>query len=394
MQRKERITSLDALRGIVMIIMALDHVRDFFHSAAMSQSPTNMATTTPAIFLTRWITHFCAPVFLFTAGASAFLWMARGNRTKAQLSRFLVTRGLWLILLELLVMRIAMFLTLSPQYPVLLITLWALGGSMILLAALIHLPVRVLAGLSGAVILLHNLADGVQASSFGAFAWLWNVIHQPGAFKLGGLIVAVGYPLLPLVATMAAGYCAGHLFQLEPQARQKAFLRLGAAMIVLFAVMRAINIYGDPSRWMVQKSGVMTALSFLNCTKYPASADFLLMTLGPALILLAWLDRVRISEGNPVLPFGRTPLFYFVVHFFWIHIILVAFTWFRYGNAPFLLLPLPSMGGPRALFPPDFGYDLWVVYLVWVFVVVTMYPVCRWFAGVKRRRRDWWLSYL
>ena len=288
---KERLTSLDALRGIVMIIMALDHVRDFFHSAAMSQLPTNMATTTPAIFLTRWITHFCAPVFLFTAGASAFLWMSRGNHTKGQLSRFLVTRGLWLILLELTVMKMAMFFTLSPKYPVLLITLWALGGSMIVLAALIHLPVRLLAGFSAAVILLHNLIDSVQASSFGAYGWLWNLLHQPGAFKVDGLIVSVGYPMLPLVATMAAGDCAGHLFQKEPAARQRFLLRLGTAMIVLFALMRAINIYGDPSRWAVQKSGVMTALSYLNCTKYPASADFLLMTLGPALILLMQTDR-------------------------------------------------------------------------------------------------------
>ena len=265
---------------------------------------------------------------------------------------------------------------------------------MIVLAALIHLPVRLLAGFSAAVILLHNLLDSVQASSFGAYGWLWNLLHQPGAFKVDGFIVAVGYPLLPLVATMAAGYCAGHLFQMEPSPRQRILLRLGTAMIVLFALMRAINIYGDPSRWAVQKSGVMTALSYLNCTKYPASADFLLMTLGPALILLAWLDRVKVSESNPLLPYGRTPLFYFVVHFFWIHVLLVAFTWFRYGNAPFLLLPPPSMGGPRKLFPTDFGYDLWVVYLVWAFVVLTMYPLCRWFAGLKRRRRDWWLSYL
>ena len=390
----ERIKSLDALRGIVMILMALDHVRDFFHSNAMVQSPTNMATTTPAIFLTRWITHFCAPAFLFIAGASAFLWMTKGGHTKRQLSRFLLTRGLWLVLVEVVVMRIAFDFSVSPQFPVLLITLWALGGSMIALAALIHLPVRFLAGLSAAAILLHNLADGVQAASFGSFDWLWNMLHQPGAFTAFGIVVVVGYPLLPLVATMAAGYCTGHLFQMGAEARQRALLGMGGAMIVVFVLMRAINVYGDPSRWMVQKSGLMTILSFLNCTKYPASADFLLMTLGPALILLTALDRARISGSNPLLTYGRTPLFYFVVHFFWMHIILLLAAWLRYGDGPFLLLPPPSMGGPRELFPANFGYSLWVVYAVWALVVVTMYPVCRWFARLQSRRRDWWLSYL
>jgi uncharacterized membrane protein len=301
---------------------------------------------------------------------------------------------LWLIVVEVVVMRIAFDFSLSPRFPVLLITLWALGGSMIALAVLIHLPVRLLAGLSGAAILLHNLADSVQAASFGSWGWLWNILHQPGAFTASGIVVIVGYPLLPLVATMTAGYCAGHLFQMRAEARQRALLGMGSAMIVVFALMRAINVYGDPFRWTVQKSDVMTVLSYLNCTKYPASADFLLMTIGPALILLAALDRARISESNLLLTYGRTPLFYFVVHFFWIHIILVVATWFRYGNAPFLLLPLPSMGGPRKLFPPDFGYGLWVVYAVWALVVVTMYPACRWFARLKSRRRDWWLTYL
>ncbi len=389
-----RLTSLDALRGTVMIIMALDHVRDFFHSGAMIQSPTNMATTTPLLFLTRWITHFCAPVFLFTAGAGACLWLARGGRTKGQLSRFLLTRGLWLIALEVFVIRFALFFSWSSQYPVFLITLWALGASMVALAALIHLPVRLLAGLSTAVILLHNLTDGVRAASFGGFGWIWNVLHQPGAIPVAGVVIVTGYPLLPLVATMAAGYCAGYLFQSNAASRQRTLFRLGGTMIAAFVVLRAINVYGDPSRWAVQKSTVMTVMSFLNCTKQPASADFLLMTLGPALILLAIYDRVGISESNPLLTYGRVPLFYFVVHFFLIHLIEVVAAWFRYGLTPFLFVPPPSVQGPRAMFPPGFGYDLWVVYVVWVFVVLAMYPACVWFSKLKARRRDWWLSYL
>ena len=377
-----------------MVLMALDHVRDYFHAGAMSQSPTDLTTTTAAVFLTRWITHFCAPVFLFLAGMGAFLWLGRGVRTKAQLSCFLVTRGVWLIVVEIVVMRIAFDFSLSPKFPVLLITLWALGGSMVLLAALIHLPLRVLAGVSASVILLQNLADNVQASTFGGLAWLWNVLHQPGAFVASGILVVVGYPLLPLAATMGAGYCAGHLLQMDTEVRRRSLLRLGAAMIVAFALLRGINIYGDPSRWVAQSSGVMSVLSFLNCTKYPASLDFLLMTLGPALLLLAWFDGVNISSFRPLLVFGQVPLFFFVVHFYWIHILFVIAAWIRYGAAPFLLLSPPSMGGPRELFPADFGYELWVVYVLWGFVTVTMYPICRWFADVKKRRRDWWLGYL
>jgi uncharacterized membrane protein len=377
-----------------MIVMALDHVRDFFHSGAMLHSPTNMATTTPAVFLTRWITHFCAPVFLFTAGISAYLWLARGGRTKDQLSRFLLIRGLWLIGLEVFVLRFALYFSLSAKYPVLLITLWALGASMMALAALVHLPVPLLTGLSAAVILLHNLTDHVQASSFGSLGWIWNVLHQPGALRVAGMVVVVGYSLLPLVATMAAGYCAGHLFQSSARSRQRTLFWLGAAMTIAFILLRAINVYGDPSRWTVQKSALMTVLSFLNCTKQPASADFLLMTLGPALILLAIFDRAGISESNPLLTYGRVPLFYFVVHFFLIHLIQVVATWFRYGSAPFLFVPPPSVQGPRELFPPGFGYDLWVAYVVWVLVVLTMYPACRWFSKTKARRQDWWLSYL
>lgn len=391
---RARLTSLDALRGTVMIIMALDHVRDYFHSGAMVGSPTNMATTTPLLFLTRWITHFCAPVFLFTAGASAYLWFARGGRTKGELSRFLVTRGLWLIVLEVFVMRFALYFSLSLQYPVLLITLWALGASMIVVAALVHLPVRFLAGLSAAVILLHNLADGVQASSFGSMGWIWNLLHQPGAVTVAGIVVVFGYPLLSLVATMAAGYCAGHLFGIDAASRQRILFRLGGAMTGAFIVLRAVNLYGDPSRWMAQKSAAMTVMSFLNCTKQPSSLDFLLMTLGPALVLLAVFDRVGISGSNAVLVYGRVPLFYFLGHLFLIHLLEVIATWLRYGATPLLFVPPPSVEGPRALFPAGFGFDLWVVYAVWGFVVLAMYPICRWYAGVKARRRDWWLSYL
>ena len=392
---KQRIYSIDALRGTIMIIMALDHVRDMIHRGAMSSSPTDLATTTPVLFLTRWITHICAPVFMFTAGLGAYLWWQRG-RTKGQLSRYLVTRGLWLVFLELTVMRLAYNFDFAQSYPILLIVLWALGGCMIVMSALAWLPVRVLAVLSVATIVLHNLLDGIQASSFGSAAPLWNVIHQPGAFPVGSALVIVGYPLVPWVAVMALGFSFGPLFQMEPGKRRRYLLGIGAAMTVAYLVVRGINVYGDPAPWSTQRSATFTALSFLNTTKYPPSLAFLLMTLGPALIMLGLFDRMSFNSSNPVIVFGRVPLFYFVTHFYLAHIASVVLALAKYGSAAwgFVFHPVPSMGGPVKLFPPDFGFDLWVAYTVWAAIVIGLYPACRWFAGVKARRKDWWLSYL
>ena len=378
-----------------MIIMALDHVRDFVHSAAMVSSPTDLAKTTPFLFLTRWVTHICAPVFMFTAGMGAFLWW-RQQRPRRQLSAFLVTRGLWLVVLELTVMRLAYNFDLSLRDPVLLLVLWVLGICMIGLAGLIWLPVRALAALSAAVILLHNTLDGVRASQFGAASWVWNLIHQSGAFQVGPSIVIVGYPVVPWIAVMALGFVTGQVFLAEAPARQRLLIVGGAVATFAFVAIRGLNMYGDPAPWSSQRSAVYTALSFLNTTKYPPSLAFLLMTLGPALLLLAWFDKRSLSPSNPLVVFGRVPLFYFVAHFFAAHIVAVVLAWIRYGTAAlaFTFHPVPSMGGPRDLFPPAFGYDLWVAYLVWVLAVVGLYPVCRWFARVKARRDDWWLRYL
>jgi uncharacterized membrane protein len=389
---KPRIRSVDALRGLIMIVMALDHVRDFFHSGAMSFSPEDLTRTTDALFFTRWITHFCAPVFMFTAGLGAFFWLARGGRTKSQLSRFLWTRGLWLVLLEVTVVRLAMTFSLISG-TLILEVIWALGWSMVALALLAHLPVRVLAPLSIAVIALHNLADGVQASQFGSAAWVWNILHQPGLLNVYGAAVLVAYPLVPWIFVMAAGFCFGHIMAMDAPRRRLWMIRIGLAMTLAFFVLRWINIYGDPQRWSNRVPG-MTVLSFLRCTKYPPSLDFLLMTLGPALLLLAWLDRVKFSAANPLIVFGRVPLFYFVVHLFVIHGLTIPMAYLRYGKVDFMLNPLPSMGGPMKLFPPGFGYDLWVVYAIWIGVVALLYPLCVWFARLKERRTDWWLSYL
>jgi uncharacterized membrane protein len=392
---RRRIESIDALRGAIMIIMALDHVRDFIHRAAMSSSPTDLRITTPVLFMTRWITHFCAPVFMFTAGLGAFLWWQRG-KTRRQLSIFLVTRGLWLVVLELTVMRLSYDFDFAQSYPVFLLVLWALGLCMIGLAVLVWVPVRILGPLSVAVIGLHNLMDGIDAEKFGAAAPLWNLFHQPGAFTVAGHLVIVPYPLVPWVAVMALGFSFGPLFQMEAARRRRYLISIGAAATIGFLVIRGLNAYGDPAPWSPQKSGVFTVLSFLNTTKYPPSLEFLLMTLGPALVVLGWADRFTFSASNPLIVFGRVPLFYFVIHFYAAHFAAVLLALVRYGSSAlmFVFHTVPSMGSAATLYPPGFGYDLWVAYAVWATIVIGVYPACRWFANVKATRRDWWLSYL
>ena len=368
-----------------MVLMALDHTRDFFHAGAMTFSPEDLTRTTPILFLTRWITHVCAPVFLFTAGIGAYLRLQRSGSTKGQLSRFLWTRGLWLVFLELTVMRLAFNFSFDARYPVLLLVMWALGVSMIALAALIHLPHRVLAVLSIAVIALHNCLDGVQASQFGPLAGLWNVLHQPGVFFVAGVPVVAGYPVVPWVAVMAAGFCAGPVFLLEPQVRRRFLLRWGTGLIVGFVLLRAINVYGDPQPWSTQPSVVFTVISFLRTTKYPPSLAFLLMTLGLALLVLIYVDRRGLRAGHPLVVLGRVPLFYYVLHFWLLHVLASAFAWVRYGTASFTFLfsPLPSMGGAAALFPAGFGYPLWVTYAVWISVVGTALSVMPLVCGIQ-----------
>ncbi|HJY88430.1 MAG TPA: hypothetical protein VKE24_16465, partial [Candidatus Acidoferrales bacterium] len=376
-------------------LMALDHVRDFLHRGAMSSSPTDLTRTTPLLFFTRWVTHACAPTFMLLAGLGAFLWW-HGKRTKLQLSIFLLARGLWLVALELTLMQLAYYFDVSLRYPILLLVLWALGASMIALALLIWLPIRVLAVLSIAVITLHNLLDGANAAQFGPAAWAWNLLHQPGAFSLAGATVIVGYPLVPWVAVMALGFCLGPLFLEDREVRRRYLTVIGAAVTVTFVVIRMLNGYGDPQPWTAQRSTTYTLLSFLNTIKYLPSLDFLLMTLGPSLLALAWFDRPGLKPCNPLVVFGRVPLFYFVVHFYAAHAAaaVLALARYRTGALAFLFQPVPSMGGPPEQFPAQFGYDLWMVYLVWAIILLALYPACRWFAAIKAKRHDWWLSYL
>lgn len=388
---KYRLTSIDALRGMVMIIMALDHTREFVHASAMVFQPEDLTRTNAILFFTRWVTHICAPVFVFTAGLGAYFWKSHG-RSSAQLSKFLWSRGLWLIILDLTVIRFA--LTFSMMNGVLILSvLWAIGLSMIVLGLLIRIPTRWLAAGSIAVIVLHNLTDRLTADRLGFASWVWKILHEQGVFNVGPALVLVAYPLVPWVAVMALGFCFGEIMILRPEERRKWLFRIGWGMVAAFFVLRGINVYGDPQPWSNAVPG-MTLLSFFRCTKYPASLDFLLMTLGPAFLILAWFDRVKFTDCNPLIVFGRVPLFYFIVHLYVIHLLTFPMGLVRYGKAAFLLNPLPSMGGQAELYPAQYGYPLWTVYAVWVTVVAMLYPLCLWFSRLKARRKDWWLSYL
>ena len=390
-----RLTPIDALRGLVMVIMALDHTRDFLSADAMNFSPETLARTTPAIFLTRWVTHICAPVFLLTAGMAARLRMERGA-TAAAMSRYLVTRGIWLIVVELTVMRLAMNYSLDLRYPVLLIILWALGWSMIGLAALLHLPATAVGVVGLTIIVLHNALDGVQAAQFGAFAWLWHVLHQPGVIRVGDITAVTGYPVLPWIGVMATGFWAAAIYRWEAARRLRTLRIAGLAAIAGFLALRLLNGYGDPSPWSAQASPAMTLVSFLNTSKYPPSLMFLLMALGPAAWLLASLERASLSDRHPFVVFGRVPFAYYVVHFWILHLVASAATFVRYGSAAwaFFWHPLPSMGGARDMFPADLGFSLPVVILAWILLVAALYPGGLWLSRVKARRRDWWLGYL
>lgn len=387
---RSRIFSIDVLRGLIIVIMALDHTRDYINANALLFNPEDLSKTTHAFFFTRWITHFCAPVFAFTAGLGAFLRLERSGN-KSELSRFLWTRGLWLVFLEFTAVRFAMFFTVDFN-PTFLLVFWMLGIGMIALAALIHLPFRVLAGLSIAVIALHNLADKITPAQFGGYGWIWNVLHQSGLIYPDPVVI-VAYPLIPWIFVMAAGFCFGRVYRLPDAERRKTLIYTGVAMTVAFVVLRFMNIYGDPRPWSGQTQPGFTLLSFLRVTKNPPSLLFLLMTLGPAITLLGLIDRVRPGVNNALLVFGRTPQFFFIVHMAVIHLFAIAMGYFTYGAQDFLWKPSPVIGGAPT-YPENYGWSLGTAYLVWLVVIVTMYPLCRWLATQKASRRAWWLSYL
>ncbi|MFZ5734838.1 MAG: DUF1624 domain-containing protein [Pseudomonadota bacterium] len=377
-----RVSSVDVLRGLVMIVMALDHTRDFFASSGVN--PRDVAE--PALFLTRWITHFCAPVFVFLAGVSAFLHGANG-RSLPDLSRFLATRGLWLILIELTVVRLAWTFSLDLNYFFTQV-IFAIGASMIVLSMLIHLPRQAVAAIGLTLIAGHNLLDPITSAAFGNAAPVWNVLHEPAMLQFGNVRWLAVYPLIPWIGVMAAGYALGPVFLRPRHERMRLLMGWGLAVTVGFVVLRATNLYGDPASWTVQPTIAATILSFINCEKYPPSLLYLMMTLGPALLALAALESVRGRTTDWVTVFGRVPFFYYVLHIYLIHALAVLFAAATGSNVGWLFGPFPPDK------PESYGIGLAGVYVIWLAVVAALYPPCRWFAAVKQRRTDWWLSYL
>ena len=382
--KRVRIESIDVVRGVIMILMALDHVRDFFGNSGFN--PTDPATTTIPLFFTRWITHFCAPVFFLLTGAGAYLSL--GKKTKRELAQFLFTRGLWLIFLELTVTRCLGWQFNFDYHLTLLLVLWALGWSMIVLSALVYLPASVVTAVGVVMIATHNLLDSVQSSNP-----LWTILHSPGfVVNSPGRIIFVTYALIPWIGVTAAGYGLGQIYS-WPSLRRKAFLfPLGIGLTAAFVVLRGINVYGDPLPWSTQRSAAFTALSFLNTTKYPPSLLYLLMTLGPAMLFLWAVDAGTPAWLRPALIIGKVPMFYYLLHIPLIHLLAIAVCYARYGRVHWMF-ESPSLGQFPITKPPGWGYSLPIIYLVWAVVVITLYPLCRWFAELKRRRNDAWLSY-
>ena len=400
---RARLESIDLLRGVVMVLMALDHTRDFVHADAFHFDPTDLTHTTPLLFLTRWATHFCAPIFVFLAGVSAYLQRARGA-SKGDLSRFLLTRGLWLVVLEFTIIRCGVWFNIDYSFLGLMQVIWAIGVSMIVLALFVHLPLRLTAVFGIGMIVLHNLFDGVRVAGWegpgsaapGPLAKLWIVLHQPGEMLpvIGdsGPVVWVMYPLIPWIGVMAAGYAFGQVFTRDAADRRRVLVRTGLMTIGTFVLLRSVNLYGDHAWWSIQESATFSVLSFVNTTKYPPSLLFLLMTLGPAMLVLAWMDgRGTGRVSRPFVLFGKVPLFFYVLQWPLIHLTAIALAGFAGKETAHLFRHPPEFFTTA---PADAGFPLPVAYAVWVGVVLVLYVLCRWFAEVKKRNATPLLRYL
>lgn len=374
------IMSVGIMRGLVIVLMALDHVRGFFTDADFSA--TDLSRTNLALFLTRWVTHLCAPAFVFLAGTSAFL-SAQGM-DRRQFAIRLLTRGLWLVILELTVVRFSWYFNLDYSQMSLQV-IWALGWSMVVLSALIYLPLPAIASLGIVMICAHNLLDGIRLDDFRATdgslgwqGWALSVLHIPH--------YPVIYPLIPWIGVMAAGYAFGPVMLAASEVRKKAALAYGTVLTAAFVILRAYNVYGDPVPWSTQETGLFTLLSFLNTTKYPPSLLYLLMTLGPMFLLLSAFERVQGAIARYLMIFGHVPLFFYLIHLYVIHGLVVAVAFAMSGDIH---------SSSSETFSAWWGFGLPVVYLIWIAVVILLYPVCQWFAGVKSRHKgSWWTLYI
>jgi len=398
---RNRIQSIDILRGLVMVIMALDHVRDFFYKADLGKAadaamdPTNMQTTYPALFFTRWITHFCAPIFVFLAGASVYLMCQR--KSKKEVSLFLIKRGFWLVFVEVVIVTFSW--TFNPFFNVFILqVIWAIGVSMILLGLLVLLPYRVIFALGLLIVAGHNIMDYPAVSSGFKGTILSDLLYFSNfsAYQLWqGHFFLIVYAFLPWTGVMLLGYCFGRLFQsnVDPLWRRKMLLGIGTGLIVLFIILRATNLYGDPVPWSTQPRCVLyTFLSFLNLNKYPPSLLFLCMTIGPGILFLVFIEKVQNRFTKIMNVYGRVPMLYYILHFYLIHIIVVIVFYLQgFGTKDIIPEGLPFFFKPNGL-----GFGLLGVYAIWLLVVVLLYPICKKYDRYKttHAKEKWWLSYI
>jgi len=392
--KSTRIESIDILRGLVMVIMALDHVRDYTNTGYMFSDPMNLETTTPALFFTRWITHFCAPIFVFLAGTSAFLYGSK-KKSKQSLAKFLFTRGLWLVFVELTIVNFAWTFDISLSVHIFQV-IWAIGICMMLLAALIYLPKKLLLGLGLIIVFGHNLLDGITQQGTEPLSLLWYYVHQFNfqVINEGQGMLAIAYPFLPWLGIIILGYCFGHFYQREFDAtiRKTWLIRLGIGSIFLFFILRFINIYGDLTPWASQDDFAHTVFSFFSVTKYPPSLIYTLMTLGSAFLFLYAVESVKNKVTNWLLVFGRVPFFYYILHLYLIHLIGMVGLVILGENWQELILTVDRFQSGYLF---NIGFDLWVTYIVWVLVILILYPICDVYMNYKANNKGkWWLSYL
>lgn len=397
-----RISEIDMLRGLVIVLMALDHVRDYFIAGGgFASDPLDPTTTTPWLYTTRWITHLCAPTFVFLSGVSAYLQFAKGKPTPS-LSGFLLTRGLWLIFLEATLLSFGW--SFGFPYPFFMQVIWAIGCSMLALAVLVWLPRTVVLAIGVAIIAGHNLLDPITPDQFGAASLLWSILHEGGPFFVGEQPIGlIAYPILPWIGVIALGYGMGALFTRPAPSRDRTIFLIGIAMLALFVVLRWSMIYGDPAfaagpetvarDWRDQTSLGAAIMVFLDVQKYPPSLQFVLATLGVIFTIWPLLARLRGPVASVLNTFGAVPFFFYVLHIYLVHALAIA------ANAA-LGKPIEAFFGYmlHAFTAPELfagtGFSLPWVYVAWVVVLALLYPACRWWQGVKARRRDWWLSYL
>jgi len=390
---RSRIESLDFLRGLVMILMALDHVRMYFALGTWYAEPTNLATTTPLLFFTRWITHFCAPVFVFLAGTSACLYGQRRESTK-ETAWFLLTRGLWLIFVEFFVVNLAWTFDTTYSFRILQV-IWAIGVSMVALSALVFLPKWLVLAIGILLVFGHNSLDSIHVEGSSAQDIIWYALHQPQSVFINPThLINFVYPVLPWIGLMSIGYVFGMLYErnVRPEQRRRWLFLIGTGAVFLFLLLRGFNRYGEPHPWQTQDSFAFTLMSFLNTTKYPPSLHFLLMTMGPALILLAAIEPFGNRLPRTVIVFGKVPFFFYIVHLYVIH--ALALLWLSYEGRDWLQYILSARGIMSGALR-NVGLSLGAVYVIWILVVAALYPLCRWYQRYRENNPSkLWLSYL